>query len=63
MSQMQELKVKRNWKTTIAGILTAIVAIGSAALAVLNGGSPDWAAVIAAISAGFGLLLAEDGKK
>jgi putative flippase GtrA len=55
--------MKKNWKTTIAGILTAIVAIGSAALAVLNGGSPDWAAVIAAISAGFGLLLAEDGKK
>ena len=27
--------MKKNWKTTIAGILTAIVAIGSAAIGLL----------------------------
>lgn len=55
--------MQKNWKTTIAGILTAIVAIGSAALAALNGGSPDWTATIAAVTAAIGLLFAEDGKK
>ena len=55
--------MKKNWKTTIAGILPAIVAIGSAALALLNGGSTDWTATIAAVTAAVGLLFAEDGKK
>ena len=55
--------MQKNWKTTIAGILTAIVAIGSAALAVLNGDSTDWTATIAAVTAAIGLLFAEDGKK
>jgi putative flippase GtrA len=55
--------MKKNWKTTIAGVLTAIVAIGSAALVVLNGGSPDWTTTIAAVTAAIGLFFAEDGKK
>ena len=55
--------MQKNWKTTIAGILTAIVAIGSAALVVLNGGSPDWTTTIAAVTAAIGLFFAEDGKK
>lgn len=52
-----------NWKTTISGVLTAVVAISSAALTFLQGGSPDWTATIAAITAAMGLLFAQDGKK
>tara|TARA_B100000700_G_C14681645_1_gene685641 strand:- start:557 stop:721 length:165 start_codon:yes stop_codon:yes gene_type:complete len=52
-----------SWKTTISGILTAVVAVSSAVIATLNGGSPDWTATIAAITAAIGLLFAKDSNK
>ena len=52
----------RSWKTTITGILTIIIAVGSAAKLLLTGGQPDWASTIAAITAGFGLVSARDNK-
>ena len=55
--------MQKHWNTTLAGSLTAIVAIGAAALAVLTGDSTDWTATIAAVTAAIGLLFAEDGKK
>ena len=52
-----------SWKTTVSGILTAVVAVSSAVIATLNGGSPDWTATIAAITAAIGLLFAKDSNK
>ena len=51
-----------SWKTTISGVLTAVVAISSAALITIQGGTPDWTATLAAISAAIGLLFAKDNK-
>jgi len=53
----------KSWKTTAAGILTAIIAIGSAAVSQLNDQPVDWTATIAAVSVAFGLLFAKDGDK
>lgn len=53
----------KSWKTTVAGILTALIAVGSAAVAQLNDQSVDWTATIAAVSAAFGLLFAKDSNK
>lgn len=52
---------KNNLKTTIAGVATAIVAVSHALIEVYNGGSPDWTATIAAVTAALGLLFAKDG--
>ena len=53
-----------SWKTTMTGVLTIVIALGSAALAWLKGGSfPDLAPVIAAVTAGVGLILARDNDK
>jgi len=50
-----------NTKTTATGILSIIVALSSAALGFLKTGTiPDLGAVIAAITAGIGLILAKD---
>ena len=53
----------KSWKTTVAGILTDLIAVGSAAVAELNDQSVDWTATIAAVSAAFGLLFAKDSNK
>lgn len=51
----------RNWKTTLTGVLTIIVAIAAPALEFLKAGViPDLTATIAAITAGVGLILAKD---
>ena len=51
----------KNKKTTIAGVLTAFVAVATAGIAIVNGESPDWTTTIAAVSAAFGLIFAKDG--
>lgn len=56
----------KSWKTTTTGI-TAIVATVAGALNLMFDANPntnpDWTAVVAAITAGIGLLLARDNDK
>ncbi len=52
----------KSWKTTVTGILTILIAAGSATKLMLTGGSPDWSATIAAVMAGLGLCAARDNK-
>ncbi len=56
----------KSWKTTLAGIAALIAAI-ALAIAHQFDSDPatvaDWSAVIAAITAGVGLLLARDNDK
>ena len=47
-------------KTTILGILTIIGAIVASATQLLNGGSIDLLSMVPAISAGIGLIKAQD---
>jgi hypothetical protein len=54
---------RSNIKTTIAGVATAIVAVSHAVIELINGGTPDWATTIAAITVALGLLFAKDGDK
>ena len=50
-----------NWKTTLTGVLTIVVAISSAAVTYLKTGVlPDFGTLIAAITAGIGLIAAKD---
>ena len=56
--------MKTSWKTTTAGVLSIVVAVASAALVWLKTGSlPDFGPVIAAVTAGVGLLAARDNDK
>lgn len=53
----------KSWKTTAAGIGAILVAVGSALTATFDADPTtvaDWGAVIAAIIAGAGLILARD---
>lgn len=53
----------KSWKTTVTGILTILIALGGAAMALLDADpatNPDFAAIIAAITAGIGLITAKD---
>lgn len=51
----------KSWKTTATGITTIIVAVGTAALTYLKTGVlPDFGVLLAAITAGIGLLTAKD---
>lgn len=54
--------MKRSWKTTTAGVATILVALGNAGQAVASGnfGSIDFPSLIAAVTAGLGLLFARD---
>jgi len=52
-----------SWKTTISGILTAVVAVSSAVISTLNGTPVDWSVVVAAVTASVGLLFARDSNK
>jgi hypothetical protein len=52
-----------SWRTTFAGIVTIIIAILGAAKALLDGDAttnPDYPSIIAAITAGLGLIKARD---
>jgi len=52
-----------NWKTTLLGIATILTAVGTAAKTYLGTGSiPDLGALIAAVTAGIGLIAAKDAK-
>jgi hypothetical protein len=50
-------------KTSALGILTVITAVANFGIQLLNGGSPDIAATIAAVTAGLGLINAQDSFK
>ena len=56
----------KNAKTTVLGIATILTALGSAVVAML-GGDPattfDIASVVAACTAGLGLIVAKDAEK
>ena len=49
-----------NWKTTVLGVLTVLLALCGAAKAMLTGVSIDYPTVMAAIMAGVGLIHAKD---
>lgn len=56
----------KNTKTTILGVCTIVTAVSSAVMALLDGDPAttfDVAAVIAAITAGLGLIVAKDAKE
>jgi len=56
----------KNFKTTALGVATILTAISSAVMAFLDGDPAtnfDIAAVIAAVTAGIGLILAKDAKE
>jgi len=58
--------MKTNMKTTVLGIATILTAISSAAIALLDGDpatSFDIGSVIAAVTAGIGLIMAKDAEK
>jgi hypothetical protein len=66
MSSVTEALKGKSWKTTGAGI-AAIMVAGGAALTALTDTNPathpDWAALIAAVIAGIGLIFAKDNSK
>lgn len=54
--------MKDNWRTTVAGLCTAAIAVIAASRAILTGESPDWPTTIAAVTAAWGLFFARDAK-
>jgi len=55
----------KSWKTTAAGVAAILSAIAGAVTAITDSNpatNPDWTAVIAAVTAGLGLLFARDNK-
>jgi hypothetical protein len=51
----------KNLKTTATGVLTIVIAVSSAVLGFLKSGTiPDFGTLIAAVTAGVGLILAKD---
>lgn len=62
-SNHQKNKHVNSTKTTLTGVCTILVAVASAAKAILDGDPatvPDWTSTITAITAGFGLIFARD---
>lgn len=58
--------MKKNWKTTTAGIAAILVAVGAALKALTDNDPstvPDIGACVAAVMAGVGLILAKDAVK
>lgn len=56
----------KNAKTTVLGIATILTALGSAVVALLDGDPAttfDIASVVAACTAGLGLIMAKDAEK
>jgi hypothetical protein len=56
----------KNAKTTVLGIATILTALGSAVVALLDGDPAttfDIASVVAACTAGLGLIVAKDAEK
>jgi hypothetical protein len=57
--------VNRSWRTTTLGIVAVLTAVLGFVKATIDGDpttEPDMAALVAAISAGIGLLFAKDAK-
>jgi len=55
----------REWKSTAVAIVAALVAVGSAAITLLDDDPstvPDWPTTMAAVGAAFSLLFARFGK-
>lgn len=55
-----------SWKTTAAGISAIVASVAGALNLMFDGNTltnPDWTSVIAAITAGIGLLTARDNDK
>jgi hypothetical protein len=55
----------KNMKTTVLGVCTIVTAVSSAIMALFDGDPAttfDVAAVVAAITAGLGLIVAKDAK-
>ena len=53
----------KSWKTTILGVLTIATAVFGAVMALIDGNpatNPNWETLIAAITAGIGLIAAKD---
>jgi len=53
----------KNWKTTAAGILTALIALSTAVKAMIDGDpatNPEWTIVVAAFVTAIGLIMAKD---
>ena len=53
----------KSWKTTVTGLGTILAAIAGALVLFFDGKpetNPDWTAVIAAVTAGLGLIFARD---
>lgn len=56
----------KSWKTTAAGISAIVAAVAGAAKLMLDADpntNPDWTALIAAVTAGVGLIAARDNDK
>lgn len=56
----------KNFKTTALGIATIVTAISSAVMAIFDGDPAtnfDIAAIVAAVTAGIGLIFAKDAKE
>jgi hypothetical protein len=49
-------------KTTALGILTIVATLSNVGIQVLNGGAPDFMGAFAAVTAGIGLIKAQDNK-
>lgn len=55
--------MKKSWKTTAGGVGAILAAVGGAVSLMFDGNpntNPDWTSVIAAVTAGFGLIFARD---
>jgi len=50
----------KNWKTTISGVLTIVVTLATAGLALLHGQPVNATVLIAGITSGVGLIAAKD---
>ena len=51
----------QNWKTTTAGVLAILIAIGQAIMPWLQTGAPiAWGTIAATVATGIGLLVAAD---
>lgn len=52
----------KNWKTTILGVLSILAAIIGASITWLKGTQVDMTSLLAAVTAGWGLIHAQDSK-
>lgn len=53
----------KSWKTTTLGVLTIVTAVAGAVMALIDGNpatNPNWETLIAAVTAGIGLIMAKD---